>query len=288
MLSMTGYAYIEEIIDNYQISIEIQSLNSRFLDIYIDCPSYFLSYDQIIKQQVSDHAKRGKIKLVIKIIDLNPSINISLNLPLTKAYFNVYQQIIDELKLQDNIQLNHFINTESILNIQSDRDLEKIWNLIQPYLDKALNTLSAQKKLEGTSTLHNIEELYNNIQNDFKQVKELIPQSIEPYIDKIKSKLKDLLNNTYDEQRVLMEAGILASKMDVNEEIERLNHHLNQFDHIIHTEDQVGRKLEFLTQEILREMNTIGNKINQHVVSTHIINMKNTLEQIKEQIRNIE
>ncbi len=289
MTSMTGYSYIEELYDDIRLSVEIKSLNNRFLDINIEAPYFLTPYELEIKKILSAKLKRGKIVLKIYVKEKNPNVDIELDLNLAKKYLDYFNNIINELKLPNNISLSHFLNLNGLIKTNTIPNANEIWKKIENTLNKSLLLLTKQRDKEGENTKNNILSIIENLKQNIELIKTFIPLTLEEVSKKLKNKLDSILKDySYDDDRILIEAGIIASKSDINEEIQRIDSHLSQFIEICEYTTPVGKKLDFITQEILREVNTISSKSYNLKISKLVINSKNEIEKIKEQIRNIE
>ncbi len=289
MISMTGYGFIEEINGNLQTSAEIKSFNNRYLDIYVDIPKHLAAYEKDIKQIINQQVSRGKILVAINVKEKDPEIDICVDLHLAKKFYDAYKDIFNEFKLDGSVQLNHFLRQDGILTIENNSDSDAIWDNVKNVVSKSLQHFINGKSEEGRATQENILELINKLCQDLESVKSLTPLSLGEYHKRLNNRFAELVgDHQFDEQRIITEIGILLSKSDINEEIERLQSHINQFLNTCKNEAVVGKKLDFITQEMLREINTIGAKANNIDISNLVINMKNNLEKIKEQIRNVE
>ncbi len=292
MLSMTGYGFSEEIYDGYQVSVEVKSLNNRFLDINIKLPYVINNYDSAIRNITKKYAKRGKIDILITLVETSHDFEIKPDLILSERYYDTFDAILKHLKdkgLRDNVRLFNLINAEGIINVNEKHNAEKIWTGTEQQLIKALEQLVVSKEKEGYETKSDLQKIITYMENQLKEIKKYSEESITKYEEKLRKKITDLLEEKkIDEERVLQEVAIMSSKVDINEEINRLSSHIQFFRNTLEEEESVGRRLDFISQEINREINTIGSKSLHIGVSNIIINMKTELEKLKEQIRNIE
>ncbi len=288
MLSMTSYGFVEEIIGNHQIAVELKSLNSRYLDVFIDSPSYLGSYDNDIRKIISERVSRGKVKVSISVKEMASEVSVEVNVPLAKQLQNAYDQILKELNLKDTIRLDHLMKWDTILRLEESYNREDIWDKMESLLHKGLNSFLTAKEKEGKATQENVLNILEEIDTDLDKIRKLAPGVLNDSKERLKKRLLEMLGNHFDEQRILAEGAVLAAKMDINEEMERLGSHNKQFKESCLNEKILGKKLDFISQEQLREINTIGSKANHLDISRLIVNMKNNLEKIKEQIRNVE
>ncbi len=285
---MTGYSFLEDIDEGLYVSVELRALNNRFLEIHSKLPQKLLLYENEIREVIKEKVKRGKVELSISTKEMEEMFDVNVNVKMAEAYYDAYVNLIHSLNLQESVRLSHIIKTEGIIISEEKREQEETWNIVKKLLSKAVTRLHDTKKTEGHDTQKNILNILSNIEKSVEEIKKLIPKQIEEFSKKLKKKMDELLGEQYDEQRIAMEIGILSSKVDINEEIERLSNHTNQFREACEKGGQVGKHLDFISQEMMRESNTIGSKTNLIEISNLVINLKTEIEKIKEQIRNVE
>ncbi len=285
---MTGYGYIETTENNIDIVVEIKSVNNRYCDINIKMPYFLNPYERDIKEMILKKAQRGKIDAVVLIKDKTPNYKITANPELAKKYYDCFAELIDELDLNDSVRLSYMLKSEGVIVIEEDRDAERLWNILAKYIDTCLNQYYETKKSEGEQTKKHVLDCLSNIEKSADTIKKNIKEYSKVYEEKVRKKIFDLVGEDFDENRILQEVGIIASKTDISEELERLTSHIKQFKKQCKKNDAVGRQLDFISQEMNREINTIGAKSNSVEISEYVIDMKTELEKIKEQIRNIE
>ncbi len=294
MISMTGYGHSEEVFEDFQIMVEIRSLNNRFLDINLRTPYLLNSYDVQIRNKIKRYVKRGKIDLMITIDETAHDIEIIPDLETTEKYYNAFNTILNHVKsmdvnFRDNIRLFNLLNSDGVINVREKKDAEKIWDKVEGLLTNALDQLVESRTREGEVIKTDLEKLNLFIEDKLEHIKKYTDESLKNYEDKLRSKMKELLEDSnIEEDKILQEVATMSTKTDINEELNRLASHIKLFKDTIWEEDSVGRKLDFVTQEMHREINTIGAKSNHIEISNIIINMKTELEKIKEQIRNVE
>ncbi|GMT50329.1 MAG: hypothetical protein IEMM0008_1868 [bacterium] len=288
MLSMTGYGFVEETIGNHQIAVELKSLNSRYLDVFIESPSYLGSYDNDIRKIISERVSRGKVKVSISVKEMASEVSVQVNVPLAGQLQNAYDKLLKELNLKDTIRLDHLIKWDAIFHLEESYNREDIWEKVENLLHKGINSFLTTKEKEGKATQENVLKILDEIDMDLDKIRKLAPSALKDSMERLGRRLTEMLGDHFDEQRILTEGAVLASKMDINEEIERLASHNKQFKESCLNEAILGKKLDFLTQEQLREINTMGSKAGHLDISRLVVNMKNNLEKIKEQIRNVE
>ncbi len=290
MKSMTGFGIAEFKDDRFHITVEIKSYNNRYLDINIGAPYYISPMEPEIKKLVSEKVARGKVEVRINILNLTEGVNIYLDEQNIISYLEVLERIIAIGGLQEKIRLSHLLRMEGIIKTESNRDIETLWVLLEPVIRRALRDFDNSRIEEGKITENDILKNLGTIESSVERIEGYVPQ-LEDRIKKgLREKLDDIIAGKaeIDESRVLTEVALLLAKFDINEEIVRMKSHIAHFRRIVSNEDLVGKKLDFICQELNREINTIGSKNTIVEVDEIVIAVKDSLEKIREQIRNIE
>ncbi|MCL2211407.1 MAG: YicC family protein [Treponema sp.] len=288
MVSMTGYAYREKTGQDFSISVEIKGCNSRYLEIYVNLPPWLTMLETKIREKISSCCGRGKVEVFMRIREYNTPIKISINKNAARAYFDAMNDMAKELGIREKPGLQALMEMESVLEIEKNRDDERYWQEIQPLLDDAAKAFCQEREREGRHTQDDILSHLGIIETSLNKVSAFAPEIEQTLKENIKSRFAELLGNQVDENRVLSETASQLLKYTISEEISRLNSHLGEFRRETESNQRPGKKLDFLCQEINREINTIGSKSAIIDVSTEVVRMKETLENIREQLRNIE
>lgn len=290
--SMTGYGKGEYTNDLYRFSVEMKSVNHRYNDIAIRLPRQISYLEESIKRDIKSKIKRGKIDVYINLEYLKDSaIDVNVDIPLAKSYKSALDELVSALGLKDNIRLNNILHMENV--ISSDRkevDEEKIKDCLDNAINISLNNIIEMRLKEGAELKEDIVLRLNKIEKNIVLVEDRAPEVVLEYKDKLNDRIKELLdeNISLDEEKLSNEVAFFADRSNIDEEIVRLKSHIKQFYSILEEEDSIGRKLDFLIQELNREVNTIGSKANDEDISRIIVELKSELEKIREQIQNIE
>ena len=289
--SMTGYGKSILEINARKYQVEIKSLNHRYLDISIRMPKQLSYLEETIKQQISSKISRGKIDVFISWE--NNSIegrNIKINTELAKAYIEELRKLAKEENLSDNIEVNDIAKYPDVLIVQENQEDETIKNEIIEVVNKAVNNLVEMKQNEGIKIAEDLQKRLDYIQEEVNKVKEFSTGLINEYIVKLEERIKELLpnNQEIDKNRLMQEIVIYADKCSIEEEVTRLNSHIGQFKEFLKSDETVGKKLDFIIQEMNRETNTIGSKSNNLNITNGVIDMKTEIENLREQVQNIE
>lgn len=290
MKSMTGFgrASLESNGKNY--IIEIKTVNNKYSDITVKSPKRLSFMEDKIRKQIANRITRGKVEVSVSFFDFsNKSKNVVLNKEIAKEYIKQLREIADENNLSENISVVEIAKLPDILNsIDSDNDEEIASEALQ-CLNMALNSLIEMRKAEGENIKQDLLERIERVQNLVDKIAENSKGIVEEYVSKLEKRVKEILKtDVVDENRIAQEAVIYADKTSIEEELTRLNSHIVQFKELVNSDGPVGKKLDFMIQEMNRETNTIGSKAGSGEITKAVIDLKVELEDIREQIQNIE
>ncbi|MFO7799231.1 YicC/YloC family endoribonuclease [Rhodohalobacter sp.] len=290
--SMTGFGRGESSSSGYQVTVEIRTLNSRYLDISVRMPQSIQDKEIELKECVQKNLSRGKVNLNINV-DRTKSAgpDIKLNEQLVKSYSSILRNLrstgdIDEpVTVHDLLQFNDIFETRK----EDEKEVRVIWECTKNALETALDNLNTMRRNEGRELKDDLSNLVTEISSLLDEVIELSDKRAPEIREKLKTRIQKMISEEQiDPDRMEMEIALLVDKMDINEEVIRLQSHLKFFLEALDAEEPVGRRLNFLCQEINRELNTIGSKANDSKVAHHIVLGKEKLEQVREQVQNIE
>lgn len=290
MKSMTGFgrASLESNGKNY--IIEIKTVNNKYSDITVKSPKRLSFMEDKIRKQIANRITRGKVEVSVSFFDFsNKSKNVVLNKEIAKEYIKQLREIADENNLSENISVVEIAKLPDILNsIDSDNDEEIAGEALQ-CLNMALDSLIEMRKAEGENIKQDLLVRIERVQNLVDKIAENSKGIVEEYVSKLEKRVKEILKtDVVDENRIAQEAVIYADKTSIEEELTRLNSHIVQFKELINSDGPVGKKLDFMIQEMNRETNTIGSKAGSGEITKAVIDLKVELEDIREQIQNIE
>lgn len=290
MKSMTGFgrASLESNGKNY--IIEIKTVNNKYSDITVKSPKRLSFMEDKIRKQIANRITRGKVEVSVSFFDFsNKSKNVVLNKEIAKEYIKQLREIADENNLSENISVVEIAKLPDILNsIDSDND-EEIAGEALKCLNMALDSLIEMRKAEGENIKQDLLVRIERVQNLVDKIAENSKGIVEEYVSKLEKRVKEILKtDVVDENRIAQEAIIYADKTSIEEELTRLNSHIVQFKELVNSDGPVGKKLDFMIQEMNRETNTIGSKAGSGEITKAVIDLKVELEDIREQIQNIE
>ncbi|WP_443739645.1 YicC/YloC family endoribonuclease [Treponema sp.] len=289
MNSMTGYGYKETVVDGTQVSVEIRSVNSRFMDLNVNIPSYLNSLEARIRSLVTESIARGKIDLSIRVRDLNSTATVTADPKAAKMYYDAITQIADAIGLQkENIPLSLVVGQEGVLNVSHDYDAEVYWNKINGILGEVLAQFVSDRKREGENLKADLLAKLDVLDSCAAFFKEWQPKMEEKFRTQIEGRFKELLGDHADENRIMEETAAMLVKYTINEEIIRLASHLKALRKEFLENPVPGKRIDFICQEANREINTIGSKNQFTEVGAMVIKAKDALENIREQSKNVE
>lgn len=289
--SMTGYGRgsIQE--NGRSFTVEIKSVNNRYLDVYIRLPRQISSLEDRIRKYVSTRISRGKVDIYISQDKFSEDdIEINLDENVARAYYNSLCTLKDKFQLKDDITLSMLVDIPDVLKIEKkEEDKEEIWNAIIKAIDESLNMFVDMRSSEGLKLSKDISERCDFIQEKVLEIENKCPVVVDEYREKIRQRVSEYLKEIeIDESKLLNEVAFFSDKVNITEEIVRLKSHLVQMKKTLTLEEPVGRKLDFLIQEMNRETNTIGSKSSDLFITNLVVDIKSELEKIREQVQNIE
>lgn len=290
--SMTGFGRGECSNGNYHLKIEIKTVNHRYNDINIKMPRHMNYAEENMKNIIKNKISRGKVDVYVNLeyIDGAP-IDIKADIDLARSYKETLEEINRELSLSGDIRINNVLSLSDIIKTErKEIDEEALWEVVEESLNMAVEDVMMMKLREGAELEKDMIAHLKEIENILEVVEKRSPVVVTEYKEKLNVRINDLLDKdiSVDEEKLSQEVAYFADKSNINEEIIRLKSHINQFEKILAEEETVGRKLDFLIQEMNREINTIGSKANDIEISTSVVNIKAEIEQIREQVQNVE
>ncbi len=291
ILSMTGFGRGEQVLHGRDITVEIRSVNSRYFEYSSRIPRSFAFLDAQLKKQLASRISRGKVELslTVQTVEAQDS-TVQLNLELARSYQQALRRLSDELGVRDDVTAGSLSRMPDVLTVTAARaDEEELAADVEAVCQQALDSFIAMRAVEGEKMKADILNRLNTVENCVAQIETLSEGRVQNYTNRLYEKLKVLLEDRdIDDSRVLTEAAIFADKTAIDEETVRLRSHLAQYRQILSLAEPVGRKLDFLTQELNRETNTIGSKCQDIDITRIVVDVKAEIEKIREQIQNIE
>ena len=289
--SMTGFGRSTYENEGREYIVEIKSVNNRFTDINIKMPRNLNYLEEKIRKQILSNISRGKVEVSIQLnnnSDLGKKIN--LNTDIAKKYVEELKKLSEETNIIDNINIMDVARFPDVLNIRIDEEAEEVIEKeLFTALDSAINSFLDMRQKEGSKIKVDLENRIEVIKQKIEQISSISAGLVDEYIVKLETRIKELLKtDVVDQTRLAQEVVIYSDKCSVEEEITRLKSHISQFLNLLNENIAIGKKLDFLIQEMNRETNTIGSKANNLEITNFVVDIKTELENIREQIQNIE
>lgn len=292
--SMTAFGRAKRIVGGKDVTVEIRSVNNRFFDCSVRLPRSFTFLEEKIKPYLQAKSVfRGKVEVFIGIDVINSQLpEITVDKGYAAAYISALQELAQAFPLKDDISVMSVAQNRDIFIIRkSDEDLEKEWEDVRIVLDEALERFIDGRKREGDNIEADIKAKIATVSAHVERIEAISLSDISSYKEKLEARLREMLSDNklvFEESRILTECAIFADKIAIDEEIVRLRSHFSAFSDILSSNDPAGRKLDFLLQEMNREINTIGSKCQNSSIARIVVDVKAELEKIREQIQNIE
>ena len=289
--SMTGFGREHVVTNGREIIVEIRSVNHRYYEFTARTPRSYGYLDEKLKAFLKNGISRGKVEASVSIYNQEGTdAQIELNGSVAKGYLQALRGAADELSLEDDLALSSIMRLPDVFTVVKKTDDEEvIWNEVKAVAQVALDRFVDMRNVEGKKMYDDITYHLNIIEETVEKIENQSPSIAESYRDRLYSKIKEVLaDRNFDEQRVLTEVAIFSEKVAIDEETVRLRSHISQFRDLVDSNEPVGRKLDFLVQEMNREVNTIGSKAQDLSITKMVVELKSEIEKIREQIQNIE
>ena len=289
--SMTGYGRYQDTVDGMDITVEIKAVNHRYYEYSYRLPRAYGFLDDKLKAYLQGSISRGKVDVYVFIDTADaPGSRVTVNHSLVQGYLKALGEIAETYGLRNDVSVMSLARYPDLLTVHREaEDEEAVWAAVRTVADVALNRFLQMREKEGEKLQEDILSRAAAILEAVGQVEERSPQTVREHMDKVQARMRELLGTaTVDEQRLLTEAALFADKIAVAEETVRLRSHISQLEHMLAGNEAVGRKLDFLVQEINREANTIGSKAQDVQLARVVVDIKAEIEKIREQIQNIE
>lgn len=288
--SMTGFGRAQKLTGGRDVTVELKSVNHRYFEFSCRVPRSFGYLEEKLKSFVQQRVSRGKIDCYISIVSDEAAGTVRVNRALAASYLAALQELQEETGLEDDVRLSTLVRFSDLFTVEkNEADEDEVWNAVAGAAEEAVEKLLLMRRTEGERMKADILMRLETIETLTRSVEEQSPKTVEDYRARLYQKLSEVLaDRSVDEARVLTEAAVFAERIAVAEETVRLKSHIGQFREILSAGGAVGRKLDFLTQELNREANTIGSKAQDLGVARSVVEIKSEIEKIREQIQNIE
>lgn len=291
--SMTGFGRAQMMVDSMSITVELRSVNHRYFEFNSRVPRSYGFLEEKLKNFVGSLVARGKVECYVSVENLEDSeVEILVNHSLASSYINALNELADrnDLTLRDDLVLSTLARNNDIFAIhKQEADEDRIWNAVKTVTEEAVSKFVSMREVEGEKLKNDVLFRADEILKKVSIIEERSPETVKEYNDKLLARINEFLSDVQvDEQRILTECAIFADKVAVAEETVRLRSHIDQLRQFMESNEAIGRKIDFLVQEMNREANTIGSKAQDVTIARSVIDIKAEIEKIREQIQNIE
>lgn len=288
--SMTGYGKSSSHVNQRNYQVEIKSVNHRYLDVTTRLPKQLSFLEEEIKKKISEVIKRGKVDVIVTFENnSDEGRSIVINQQIAKLYIEQLKKLAEEEQIESNIEVTEIAKYPDVLNVQMNQEDDILKDELMPVIDEALKLLVEMREREGIKIAEDLKIRVKKIEEKILGISQKSTGLIQEYVVKLEKRIKEILqNDEIDKSRIAQEVVIYADKCSIEEEITRLHSHIEQFYTILESEGPSGKRLDFIIQEMNREINTIGSKSNSVEITNGVIDVKTELENIREQIQNIE
>jgi uncharacterized protein (TIGR00255 family) len=289
MKSMTGFGHGEVHDEERHITVDLKSFNNRYLDIQVNVPATVTQLEPKLREYLGERVSRGRVELTVRARELQEEITVLLDRRAAETYVTILQELAEVAGFgKEGVRLEHLLSMEGVLKTERNRDVDTFHAAMQPALEEATTMFEASRQREGEATRQDIQEKLVALRGLQASIARRAPELEQSITQNVQRRFHEVLGDQADENRVLAEVAVLLARFDVNEELVRLTTHFDHFESLLDSDDTVGKKLDFLCQEINREVNTIGSKSVLVEINRDVVDMKDALEKIREQLRNVE
>lgn len=289
--SMTGYGRSVKVFEDREITVELKAVNHRFFEFTAKVPRQFGFLEERLKKLFTEEINRGKVEAYVSVTAVGePEETVEANVEVIESYVKALRGIKERVGAEDDISLSHLLRIPDAFSVKKrDEDEEVLWEEVRLTALEALAGFVEMRTVEGEKLKNDILVKLSEIEANVRKIEERSPEVTAAYRERLYGRLKEILEDRQiDEQRILTEAAIFADKTAVDEETVRLKSHISQYRDLLSQNEPIGKRLDFLIQEFNREVNTIGSKCNDLSITKLVLDMKNAVEKIREQIQNIE
>ncbi len=288
--SMTGFGKASNILDGRSLDLEFKSVNSRYRDINIRMPKSLMPLEDRIKKQLSTCIARGKVDVFLTYRNYNESdLEVRVNHGAAKKYVAALRELTRDLDIKDDISSSFLLNLENVIQLEEKaEDLDEVWQLVYGVLTEAMAEHESMRLAEGKNLKNDLLEKDRSIMDQLSAIEQLAEGTTQRYREKLEERLDELNKLYIEDDRIAQEVALFADRASIDEEIIRLASHMKQFRELLELEEPVGRKLDFLAQEMNREANTMASKSVDIEITGYALGIKNDIEKMREQIQNIE
>ncbi len=287
--SMTGFGYHEYSENGITFTIEIKTVNHRYFDIFLRIPKQISSFEDRVRSIISGRIQRGKVDVYITCENKSEeAVRVVLDEGLAKAYRNALKALAGQLGLEDDVSVSALARFPDILKVENKQDDDRMGGILEKAVEMAVSSLIEMREKEGQKLKESMVQILKTVRSYLDKIRERAPLVVKEYKEKLEARIEELAGTRIDPARLAMEAAFFADRCSIDEEIVRLDSHIDQMHDMLDQGSPVGKKLDFLIQEMNREVNTIGSKAGDLDITRCVVELKNEIEKLREQVQNIE
>jgi uncharacterized protein (TIGR00255 family) len=290
VISMTGFGRSKAESEFFSVNVEVKTVNHRFCEMNIRMPRQLLKIEDQMKKRLSQYIRRGRVEVYVSLEGegvVTRKVHVDWNL--LEEYYQFIKQVREKYDVEGTVTLQDLLNRNELLHIEeSEVGNEELENLVLAATEEAAHVLKQMRMAEGEELKKDLHSILAQLETNVVDLQQFAPLVVQSYKERLTKRMEEFMNGQLDETRILTEVAVFADKADINEEVTRLKSHIQQFLLTLKSIDPIGRKLDFLVQEMNREANTIGSKANDSNIAKLVVDIKSQLEKLKEQVQNIE
>jgi uncharacterized protein (TIGR00255 family) len=290
VISMTGFGRSKAESDVFSVNVEVKTVNHRFCEMNIRMPRQLLKIEDRMKKKLSQHIRRGRVEVYVSLEGEGiVTRKVQVDWKLLEEYYQFVKQVREKYDVEGTVTLHDLLSRSELLHIEeSEVGNEELENLVLAATEEAANVLKQMRMAEGEELKKDMHAILAQLETNVVDLQKFAPFVVQSYKERLTKRMEEFINGQLDETRILTEVAVFADKADINEEVTRLKSHIQQFLLALKSMEPIGRKLDFLVQEMNREANTIGSKANDSNIAKLVVDIKSLLEKLKEQVQNIE
>lgn len=287
---MTGFGRAKTESDFFSVNVEVKTVNHRFCEMNIRMPRQLLKIEDRMKKKLNQHIRRGRVEVYVSLEGEGVvTRKVHVDWKLLDEYYQFIKQAREKYDVEGTITLQDLLSRSELLHIEeSEAGNEELENLVLAATEEAAKFLKQMRLAEGEELKKDLFSILSQLEINVLELQKFAPLVVQSYKDRLAKRMEEFVGGQLDETRILTEVAVFADKADINEEVTRLKSHIQQFLHTLQSMEPIGRKLDFIVQEMNREANTIGAKANDSNIAKRVVDIKSLLEKLKEQVQNIE
>jgi uncharacterized protein (TIGR00255 family) len=285
---MTGYGHAERMDQHYHITVEVKSVNNRYLDVNANLSSSLGPLEPRIRERISTGVSRGRVDVFVRLRELQEDLAVFVDRSALSGYLSALEELREAAAIEEPVRLDHLLQLEGVIKSERQQDRDRYWELVAPLLDDALELFARSRETEGERTARDIAGQLARVEEAVEVVEAHAGEIDGQVRTNLRDRFAEVVGDAVEESRMLAEVAVQLTRFSINEEIVRLRAHLQSFRSTAAGGGAVGKKLDFLCQEMHREINTIGSKSIVLAISEQVVEAKDALENVREQLRNVE